>query len=47
MNLKLDAQSGTGLGSYYSKLKMSALLLCNVKNSYFGTDTYCEEVSNR
>ena len=29
-------RSGSGLGSYYSKLEMSALLLCAVlKNSYF------------
>ena len=42
MNLKLGGyeleagRSGSGLGSYYSKLEMSALLLCAVlKNSYF------------
>ena len=42
MNLKLGGyelkagQSGSGIGSYYSKLEMSALLLCAVlKNSYF------------
>ena len=42
MNLKLGGyelkagRSGSGLGSYYSKLEMSALLLCTVlKNSYF------------
>ena len=42
MNLKLGGYeleavwSGSGLGSYYSKLEMSALLLCAVlKNSYF------------
>ena len=42
MNLKLGGYkleagwSGSGLGSYYSKLEMFALLLCAVlKNSYF------------
>ena len=42
MNLKLGGyeleagRSGSGLGSYYSKLEMSALILCAVlKNSYF------------
>ena len=42
MNLKLGGYElkagrlGSGLGSYYSKLEMSALLLCAVlKNSYF------------
>ena len=42
MNLKLGSyeleagRSGSGLGSYYSKLEMSALILCAVlKNSYF------------
>ena len=42
MNLKLGGyelkagRSGSGLGSYYSELEMSALLLCAVlKNSYF------------
>ena len=46
MNLKLGGyeleagRSGSGLGSYYSKLEMSALLLCAVlKNSYF---RHCE-----
>ena len=42
MNLKLGGyeleawRSGSGLGSLYSKLEMSALLVCAVlKNSYF------------
>ena len=49
MNLKLGGyelgagRSGSGLGSYYSKLEMSALLLCAVlKIVILGTGVRCK-----